>query len=198
MIELIKGIVTGIVSFFTAGVITIAGVISPSPTPISMPPTPMPVTISTSTAEVSVQNEIGTNLPTITQSPAPITLLTARGQFSIRDKNVDIELSIPENGGKFTGSVKELCNGIIEGIYQKESNAITGTAKGSCIPKSVGLFHPDYDDNSYFRSSGEFSGEVSIAEKIIRVKFKGRVYPPYFNNGGYITVGERNLTINIQ
>jgi len=198
MIELIKGIVTGIVSFFTAGVITIAGVISPSPTPISMPPTPMPVTISTSTAEVSVQNEIGTNLPTITQSPAPITLLTARGQFSIRDKNVDIELSIPENGGKFTGSVKELCNGIIEGIYQKESNAITGTAKGSCIPKSVGLFHPDYDDNSYFRSSGEFSGEVSIAEKIIRVKFKGRVYPPYFNNGGYITVAERNLTLNIQ
>lgn len=197
MIEFIKGIVSGVISFFTVGVMTVASVISPSPTLV--PTTPMPVTVSTSTGEVSVQNTAITNLPTIiTQAPAPITILTARGQFSFRGMNVDIELSIPVNGGELTGSAKGLCNGTIEGIYQKDSNTITGTANGVCVPQSVGLFHPDYDDNSYFRSSGEFSGEVNLAEKVIRVKFKGRVYPPYFSNGGHINVGEMNLVLNIQ
>lgn len=197
MIEFIKGIVSGVISFFTVGVMTVVNVISPPPTP--MPTTTMPVTVSTSTGEVSVQNTAITNLPTIiTQIPAPITILTARGQFSFRGMNVDIELSMPVNGGELTGSAKGLCNGAIGGIYQKDNNTITGTANGACVPQSVGLSHPDYEDSSYFRSSGEFSGEVNLAEKVIRVKFKGRVYPPYFSNGGHINVGEMNLVLNIQ
>lgn len=193
MIEFIKGIANRIVSLFTAGVMTVADVILPSPTPI-----PMPIPISTSTLEISTQNATTTNLPTINQTPTPIIFLTARGKFSYREKNVDIELSMPENGGKLTGSAKGLCNGTIEGIYQKDNNTITGTANGACVPQSVGLSHPDYDDSSYFRSSGEFSGEVNSAEKVIRVKFKGRVYPPYFSNGGHINVGEMNLVLSIQ
>lgn len=184
MIEFIKEIVNGVVAFFTAGAVAIVGVISPSPTP-----TPAPVSISTSTAEVSTQNIATIDLLTVTPTPALIPLLTAKSQYSYRGKNVDIELSMPENGGKITGTIKGLCNGTIGGTYQKETNTITGTANGECNP---------HDDNEYYNSSGEFSGEVNLVDKVIRAKAKGRIYPTYFGKGGYITVGEMNLTLNIQ
>jgi len=189
MIEFIKEIVTGIVSFFTAGVMTVAGVISSTPTP-----TPMPSPISTSTEEVSAQNSTVTNLPTITQTPVPITFLTAKGQFSYKEKKVNIELSMPENGGKLTGSIKGLCNGTVEGTYQKENSAITGAISGECSAIAC----CGTDSSEYYKSSGEFNGEVNLVEKVIRTKSKGRIYPPYFRNGAYITVGEMDLTLNIQ
>lgn len=195
MIEFIKGIANGIVLLFTAGVIMIAGVILPSPTPT--PPNQALATISTSTSDIEEavkQGAVITDLPIVTPTPIPIMPLVASVQYSYRGKSATVEISMPENGGKLTGSIKGLCNGTIEGIYQKENSTITGVISGECSAIAC----CGADNSEYYKSSGEFNGGVNLIEKVIKTKSKGRIYPPYFRNGGHVTIGEMNLILNIQ
>ena len=88
--------------------------------------------------------------PTPTTVLVPVEEVRGLGEINRDGTHTDLELTIPVNGGKVTGTTTGFCETTIEGAFDPRTNFIQGKAKGIC----AGL-----------PSSGRFEGEILLDEK---------------------------------
>lgn len=104
------------------------------------------------------------------------TLITATGDFSVKNYGVTISMTFPLEGGIVTGNVKGDCNGTIRGTYKGGDNGIiSGNIFGSCTL----LFVP-------VPAKASFSGNVNQQQKIIPIEGNGGAAG--FSGSGSITL----------
>lgn len=123
--------------------------LEPSPTPTPTPsPTPNP--LSTSTPE-----------PTATSTPSNKEYVHGFGEMSIDGYSVKLEMDIPVDGGKVTGTLAGSCTGTLEGSFAANTSSVLGTFKGVC---------------QQFTAAGMFEGEIDLTEKVGHGTYEGKVF----------------------
>ncbi len=69
----------------------------------------------------------------LTPTPAIQNVIVAKGSITEQNVTVDLNVTIPKDGGAMSGTISGICDGTIQGTYDgKENGAISGTIQGTC------------------------------------------------------------------
>lgn len=110
-----------------------------------------------------VTNKIQPN-SSVVATPTPTSnIISASGNFTIKNYSIYVTLNFPQQGGPVTGKVTGDCSASILGEFSGgDSGIITGQAFGSCSP----LFVP-------IPAKANFSGAVDQIQKVIPITGTG-------------------------
>jgi hypothetical protein len=119
--------------------------------------------------------ECFTSPPEPSPTPNPETIVTATGSFEAKGYGVTLVMNVPLESGTISGSFDGDCQGVINGTYDDQSEAVSGTATGSCNPFVVPV-----------PASATFTGTVDKTAKIIPINGTGSAAG--FSGSGSITL----------